>query len=687
MFNDFKKVIKNKLDFLIKNSGSLFEVNIDKDQFWDLYLDSFPDGTNEIYRERRQYDCSCCRQFIKNYGSIVGIIDGQMVSVWDVEIEAPFQVVANALKTHIESLPIANVFYSKFAQLGTDYNHELINDQSHKWEHFYYKLPSALVSSNSKSIESLQGAIRQTKDVIKRSFEELTPSVIGDVLELIAEKSLYKGEENKTALESFQKLQKGFIVSKNKDNYCWGTAVKHGRVAAIRNTAIGTLLINLSGGMDLDLAVKKYESVVAPSNYKRPKAIFTKSMREAAEKKVSELGFMESLQRRYAKVDDISIKDVIWASGESKKVMKTPFDLLESDEKVSTKKLDHLEEVGIEYFLENLLPNAETLEVLVDNSHRNNFVSLITAKNEDSKSMFKWGNNFSWSYNGDFTDSIKESVKKRGGKVDGDLRFSLSWAEGNSDDNSDLDAHCILPNGSQIYYSNSHDMNSGGSLDVDIQQPRSKRNKDIVENITWPSRNKMPKGNYKFFVRNYALRGQQKGFTAELEYDGKIHTFTYDKPLRNGEDVQVVTVNFDGANFTIKKSLPSTQASKQVWGVSTMKYVPVSAFMFSPNFWSNKTEGNRHYFFMLQGCVNEGTPRGFFNEYLKNDLIEHKRVFEALGAKMKVEHTENQLSGLGFSSTMQNSVVVKINSKPVKINFTDDRLILKSSKKQATVSN
>ena len=47
--------------------------------------------------------------------------------------------------------------------------------------------------------------------------------------------------------------------------------------------------------MDLELAVKKYEAIIAPENYKRPKPIFTKAMLERAQKAVTDMGYQSLL--------------------------------------------------------------------------------------------------------------------------------------------------------------------------------------------------------------------------------------------------------------------------------------------------------------------------------------------------------------------------------------------------------
>ena len=171
----------------------------------------------------------------------------------------------------------------------------------------------------------------------------------------------------------------------------------------------------------------------------------------------------------------------------------------------------------------------------------------------------------------------------------------------------------------------------------------------------------MRKGVYKFYVRNFAHRGGTTGFSAEIEFNGQIYSFCYNKELKQNESINVAEVTFDGINFAIKEKIPSSLASKNIWNLETNQFYPVSIITYSPNYWdSQKGIGNRHYFLMLKNCKNSESPSGFFNEYLKEDLLKHKRVFEALGSKMRVEDTENQLSGLGFSDTQRNKVTVRV---------------------------
>ena len=200
------------------------------------------------------------------------------------------------------------------------------------------------------------------------------------------------------------------------------------------------------------------------------------------------------------------------------------------------------------------------------------------------------------------------------------------------------------------------------------------RTRTPVENITYANRRTMREGVYELVVNQYSQREHKDvGFEAEIEFDGTIYSFSYPKALRTGENVLVAEIKYDKKDgFKITKSLPSSQTSKIVWGVPTQTFRKVNVVMMSPNYWDDRTVGNKHYFFMLDGCLNEDKARGFFNEFLKEEFTPHRKVLEMVGSKLKTEESDRQLSGVGFSSTQRNYILARVKgtfSRTVKITF------------------
>jgi len=669
-FQKFKQPVAKQFEKMSKHP--LFRLDVDKDALWVTYLTAFPAGTNPMFRERTEYDCSCCRQFVRAIGDVAAIINGEIVSIWDAVCDEPaFQSVANALSALVKSRPIDNAYLSPERVVGTDKTFEQLTDGVTTWNHFFVNVPANFVLAKAAIGPKLSDT-RALHDVFYRSLTELTPDAVDTVLELIAQNSLYRGEENKFALTAFRDSQRAFAKltsDEARHAFAWSQiSSMSGSVLKIRNTSIGTLLTDLSEGMELEAAVRRFESVVAPANYKRPTALVTPKMIEAAKQTLTELGLLSALQRRYARMEDLSVNDILFADRSARKILSPDVFATLATKPANLKSLDKVEEIQIETFIREVLPRAESVELMLENRHAGNLVSLIAPDDPTANALFKWDNHFSWSYQGDFADSIKERVKQAGGNVTGDLCCRLSWSN-----HDDLDLHMREP-GYEIYFANKRVRSpSGGMLDVDMNAGMG-TTRTPVENIFYTNRDTMKAGVYQLFVHQFAKReSADVGFEVELDWLGTIRRFSYANAVKDREAVQVVRFSYSkSSGVEIIESLPSSQASRTTWGLKTQDFHRVNVAMLSPNHWGNQASGNKHYFFMLADCQNDGQARGFFNEFLKEQLNPHRKVIEMVGAKMKTAEASDQLSGLGFSSTQRNDVLARVKgsfNRTVKIVF------------------
>lgn len=671
-FKEFKSNMQRCFQAMTANPNKLFLTSVDKYVLWDTYLNSFSE------EDRQGNNCNCCKSFIRNYGSVValkeqkdsqGVVTFERLTLWDFDASGEFAETAKSMKALVSPAPITEIFLSKEKQLGTDSNKEVLEDkQVITWHHLALTLPTRFIDSSASSIEAIRGTYRANKEVFKRSLDEISKDAVETVLELIAQDSIYRGTEFTYVLKEFLNYQKAYSLVVDKDSYCWAySANLPPSIAKIRNTAIGTLLVDVSNGVDLDRAVTSFERMMNAGNYKRPKAIVTQSMIEAAKKEVEALGLLPSLNRRMAAIDDVNINDILFKDRDAKKATDV-FGMLKEEVTVNPKSFSKVEEISISDFISNVLPTATRIEALLENSHLPNFMTLVTAEDSAAINFFKWSNPFSWSYTNAVADSIKERVKDAGGHVDGELRVSLSWH--NFDD---LDLHVTETNGNTIYYSNRRS-STGGELDVDMNAGGGQTRKP-VENISWKTNARMSEGTYTVKVNNFSKRDTaDTGFSVQIECQGQVYDFDYEMSPQNKGTVEVVKFTYTKrGGIVMPETVKSVAAPKDKWGLSTYRFYKVSLLMLSPNYWGDTGVGNKHFFFMLEGAKTDEITRGFFNEFLTDSLIQqHKRVFEVLANKIAVTPAEKELSGLGFSSTQRQSLIVKVTGKTqrvLKINF------------------
>ncbi len=116
----------------------------------------------------------------------------------------------------------------------------------------------------------------------------------------------------------------------------------------------------------------------------------------------------------------------------------------------------------------------------------------------------------------------------------------------------------------------------------------------------------------------------------------------------------------------------SSVSSREIYGIETNQFHKVNLVCLSPNHWGENSVGNKHYFFMLDGCKSPSSIRSFHNENLIPELAEHRKVLEVLGTTNMIPSTDKQLSGLGFNATVKDELIVKLqgsHKRVIKIKF------------------
>lgn len=681
-FSTFASTVANSFQSLVKGASEVFVADVDPDALWEAYLGAFPEGTNPVFKTRTEHDCSCCRQFVKNAGRVMMVKDGAIFTVWDAAArhgDGTYAIVARELHRLVEEAGISDIFRVGVNEgaFGAQQTHSLDKEtqKALTWNHFYTgEIPRRF---RVDLPDTDRGNYRTTVQVFERGLVELDPGAVETVLGLIESNALYRGAEHKKAVVEFQKMQRAYrALVRDRTDYTWmrdqnsfAWANAGSPAARFRNTVIGTLVQDLSEGVDLERAVKSFETKVAPANYKRTTALITPGMVKKAMETIEALGLEPALERRFAVIGDVSVNDVKWVDGDARPLMKGGLaDMLAKHVATTTPAMrddERAEEILLDDFMTRVLPETQGMELFFSGSHVGNLMALTAPVHPEPARLFRWSNDFAWSYGGNVADSIKERVKKAGGRIEGALRISLSWF--NYDD---LDLHIEEPRGNgrsfddivnRICFHHKRGW-TGGVLDIDMNAGWGST-REPVENVIWAT--KPPDGTYRVIVNNYTLRETaDPGFVVEVECGGKVTHFSYNKQVRNKANVTVATLCMkNGEIERIEQGddgITSAAISQQKWGLSTEQYVKVRAVTLSPNYWGDNAVGNKHTFFVLEGCKSDEDMRGFYNEFLHPRLEEHRKVFEVIGDKTKCRPVDGQLAGLGFSSTKPDAFLVRV---------------------------
>lgn len=656
-----EELLKLNFDKNVQSYKNLFQTNASN--LFETYLANIPQ------KDRQLYNCNCCKSFINKYGNLVVIdSDGTKKSaIWNLDVTPLFfRDAVKAVLNEVMRAKVVGVFLHDEEIIGTTGN---INE----WTHLSLDYPSNLtVSTRVKTVGQQMAEKKEEFRMLMNAVLEYSGNnynAVDNAIQLINSESLYRGDRISSQAIWFRNVVQSFKLAKTtyeKQNVVWlAVATAPTGFTHVRSSVFGSLLQDIVDGYSTNSIISRFNDKMNPSNFMRSQSEPTENSIAQAEKLIMSLGLADSLERKYATMDEIPKEELLWEDNSStlKKVVRDTSSGVFGHIKTQKNNTEHFIEVNLpisvmtwEKFKRTILPFAESIEAMVDDETR--LMALVNAKNNDSSNILNWDNKFSWYYHGGVDAEIRQRVEDAGGRYENnDIRCSLIW-----NNYTDLDLHCLTPKGNHIYFGNKRDF-TGGYLDIDMNAGGRQTTKP-VENIRWENARE---GVYEFFVDNFSDRNNgDNPFKVELEVEGKV--YTHIGHLGYGGKKQVF-------KFIYKKGKPiefigenkHNTSSSSDWNVQLGTFLKVKAVTPSPNMWGknpNERSGN-HTFFLLDGLKDEseGKGRGFFNEMLQSDLRQIRKTLEAYTAQTPIYGIENaDAFGLGYSKDQEWNLTLKVKS-------------------------
>lgn len=377
----FLKSIKTRFDSTI-NAGftKLFYTTTHKKAaLFDIFLNALP------AEARQHYNCSTCRSFVYEYGDLVAISEtGALYSALWCEGSTPkfFKEAVKALRQYVELQKVAGLFTSSKTTLGTPVTEE--------WYHMSVEFPYTFRYRSTVTQQDFKMLIGALCDYSMNAVEV--------ALKMVRSESLYRGNVISNQLEWFHtvltKWNAPHVSYTYRNNLVWKMLAEVSpSYCHIKNGMLGSLLDDISAGMNIDIIKSRFNAKMDPTQYQRPQAAPEVGNIKELMKYIEENNFDNSFARRFATIDDLKS---IWKP-EAEVVsshINTASSILDSmikskstplfDSAIYTKKT-----MGWVKFRDTILPMAKRITLnpmglLMATS------TFLTANDPDSKPIFKW---------------------------------------------------------------------------------------------------------------------------------------------------------------------------------------------------------------------------------------------------------------------------------------------------------
>lgn len=399
--NDYELFLNQiRNNSITKRTEFLFTTESPVDLF-DVFIENLP------LKVRQHYTCNACKHFVNKFGGVVSINnDGYIIPVmWDIENVPPlYKKSVNAIYDMIfNHSTVTGVFVSSDKVWGSPVTGE--------WHHMAVIPPRGLVFYKP-TMSAHQYSAEKTEDYITltNGLREYPLTSIETALTLLKADSFYRSEKILGVAEWIKDIHKKRSSTRNnilKSNITWLAVAKApAGFCHIKSTMIGTLLQDIRDGFSFKDIKKRFEEKMNPTQYQRPQVEPTQGNINAAEKVISQLRAEGSLERRFARLDEIEAfwQPLVQRNRRRPKDDTGVFSHLKTKNAVpkSPKKtvIPTIATMTWEKFYRTILPEANQIEFFVP-MNNSSYAGIVTAVNPNSPPILQWDmeeerNPFSW---------------------------------------------------------------------------------------------------------------------------------------------------------------------------------------------------------------------------------------------------------------------------------------------------
>lgn len=349
-------------------------------QMTEAFLDSLPG-------ERLVHTCHTCRRFLETFGGLAVVHEtGALESVmWNPYVVPEFyRDAVAAMAAKVAKSRITDVFLSKAAVWGTPVTGE--------WHHFALPQESRHLHTDRK-LEPNQkaAAIKENVRIVREALRDFTAPMLDQALRILEADGVSRAERFIAPAQWLRMLHER-PRGERGDNILWEKVAKApDGFCHPRASMIGTLLEDIAASLPFDTIKSRFDAKMHPLQYQRPQAPPSAGNIKAAEALVEKLGIARSLERRFARLDEIA---TIWtprppnlpASGGGVFGHLQP---KQATPGVAPVTLPTQTMTWVK-FKDEILQKAEQIELLVPGNGR--FSALVTAEHADAPPILQWDN-------------------------------------------------------------------------------------------------------------------------------------------------------------------------------------------------------------------------------------------------------------------------------------------------------